>query len=71
MSYTTAHIPGSGPAGLTCRGCRHCSRSGKYYCFGVLRLRPELSPRALAPIDPSSPACKYFEAPPSPERQPC
>jgi len=66
--YMYAHIPGTGPAGATCDGCRHLARESwaaggrpKNWCG---KAAEQAGARKGRPIPRATPACKYWEARP-------
>jgi len=58
-----AAFPGTGPPGARCSGCAYRSPDGLRLVCGKYRA---LTGRRGAPIDPGSPACRYFVARPAP-----
>jgi hypothetical protein len=59
-SYAT--FPGTGPHGSKCAGCVHQKPAGARF---VCSKYTALTGRKGTPIDPGSPACRYFVARPA------
>jgi hypothetical protein len=57
-----ASFPGTGPQGSRCSGCLHQIPAGNRFVCGMYR---KLTGCKGAPIDPGSPACRYFAARPA------
>ena len=57
-----AAFPGTGPRGARCSGCAYQSPAGSRLVCGKYKT---LTGRKGAPIDPGSPACRYFAARPA------
>ena len=54
-----ATFPGTGPHGSKCSGCIHqAPDKARFVCAKY----QALTGRTGSPIDPGSPACRYFEA---------
>ena len=53
---------GTGPQGARCSGCAHQSPTGSRFVCGKYKA---LTGRKGSPIDPGSPACRYFAARPA------
>jgi hypothetical protein len=59
-SYAT--FPGTGPQGARCSGCTHQAAQGTRFVCGKYKV---LTGRQGSPIDPASPACRYFTTRPT------
>jgi hypothetical protein len=57
-----AAFPGTGPRGARCSGCAHQCPDGSRFVCGKYKA---LTGRKGSPIDPGSPACRYFAARPA------
>ena len=57
-----ASFPGTGPRDARCSGCAYQSPDGSRFVCGKYKA---LTGRKGGPIDPSSPACRYFAARPA------
>jgi hypothetical protein len=57
-----AAFPGTSPLDARCSGCAHQSPDGSRFVCGKYKA---LTGRKGGPIDPSSPACRYFAARPA------
>jgi hypothetical protein len=57
-----AGFPGTGPHGSKCSGCFHQAPAGNRFICGKFAA---LTGRKGSPINPSSPACRYFSARPA------
>jgi hypothetical protein len=57
-----ATFPGTGPHGSKCSGCIHQAPDKSRFVCAKFRV---LTGRKGSPIDPSSPACRYFAARPA------
>lgn len=57
-----AAFPGTGPQGARCSGCAHQAPDGSRFVCAKYKA---LTGRRGSPIDPNSPACRYFAARPA------
>jgi hypothetical protein len=57
-----ATFPGSGPHGSKCCNCAHQAAQGAQFICSKYSV---LTGRRGAPIDPGSPACRYFSTRPA------